>query len=71
MKKRKKKERLLQVAVLEATEQRYGFNNGPTKDRKGLQLQKRTEKNFRPPKRTVICYFYVIKTFVLELMILS
>ena len=33
---------------------------GPTKDRKGLLPPKRTEKNFRAPKRTYICHFYAI-----------
>ena len=30
----------------------FVFRMGPTKDRKGLLLPKRTEKNFRAPKRT-------------------
>ena len=30
--------------------------NGPTKDRKGPMPPKRTEKNFRAPKRTFICH---------------
>ena len=30
----------------------FGMQRGPTKDRKGLLPPKRTEKNFRAPKRT-------------------
>ena len=37
------------------------FSYGPTKDRKGLKPPKRTEKNFRAPKRTSVCHFYTIK----------
>ena len=31
--------------------------NGPTKNRKGLKPPKRTEKNFRVPKRNPTCHF--------------